>query len=55
MAYKCSDGMCGADDCEICGCPEPEDEEEPDFSDDREPEHDEFINKHGIEIKEVRQ
>ena len=47
--------MCGADDCEICGCPEPETEQEPDFDDDREPEPDEFINKHGIEIKEVRQ
>ena len=49
--------MCGADDCEICGCPEPE--EEPDYDGnwepDSEPEHDDFLNKHGIEIKEVRQ
>lgn len=49
MAYRCSDGMCGADDCEICGYPETEKEQEPDF-DEQEPETDEFIGRCGVQI-----
>lgn len=49
MGYRCSDGMCGADDCEICGCPEPEEEQDYD-EEEREPEHDEFIERCGVQI-----
>lgn len=48
MAYRCSDGMCGADDCETCGHPEME-EEEQDFEE-QEPETDTFIEKCGVQI-----
>lgn len=52
MAYRCSDGMCGADDCEICGYPEPEEEEDynGNWEPDSEPEHDEFIERCGVQF-----
>lgn len=50
MGYRCLDGMCGADDCERCGYPEPEEVEEPDFDDEQEPQRDEFIERCGVQI-----